>query len=198
MTGTQVYPGSYGPHSQQRLVRILAENWWLFLLRGITGLVLGIVAFGSPDLTLLSLTLVWGAYAIGDGLFALSAALLGRNGAIAPRWWLALVGISGIAAGILTLLWPDMTIRVLLVFIAAWALILGVLQIWGAILLRREISGEWLLIISGLVSIVFGVGLIARPDAGALAMVWLIGWYALIAGLSQIALALRLRNYRSS
>jgi uncharacterized membrane protein HdeD (DUF308 family) len=117
---------------------------------------------------------------------------------IAPRWWLVIVGLSGIVAGILTFMWPGITALVLLMFIAAWAIVSGVFQIWGAIRLRHEIEGEWLLGLSGLLSLAFGVIVIARPGEGALAVIWLIGWFAILLGCCHVALSLRLRKYKRS
>jgi uncharacterized membrane protein HdeD (DUF308 family) len=179
------------------LLAELAENWWLVLLRGIAAIVFGILAFFWPGLTLLALIFMWGIYAIADGILALWAAIASKGPAnIAPRWWLAIAGIAGIAAGVLAFVWPGMTALVLLMFIAAWAVVIGVLQIMGAIRLRKEIEGEWLLGLSGLLSVAFGVAIIARPGAGALAVVWLIGWFAILLGCCYVALSLRLRKYR--
>jgi uncharacterized membrane protein HdeD (DUF308 family) len=180
-----------------QLLADLAQNWWLLLLRGVAAIAFGVLTFFWPGLTLLVLIFLWGIYAIADGILALWVAIAGKDlGKIAPRWWLAIVGLSGIAAGILTFVWPGMTALVLLMFIAAWAIVIGVLQIWGAIRLRREIEGEWLLGLSGLLSIAFGVVVIARPGAGALAVIWLIGWFAILLGCCYVALSLRLRKYK--
>ena len=128
--------------------------------------------------------------------------LLGRRGfrpavaQIAPRWWLGLIGITGILAGLLTFVWPAITAQVLLVFIASWAIVTGVLQIWGAIQLRKEIEVEWMLALSGLLSVALGVALIARPGAGALAVVWLIGSFAILVGCIYISLALWLNKHK--
>jgi uncharacterized membrane protein HdeD (DUF308 family) len=178
------------------LLRALAENWWLLLLRGMGAIAFGVLAFIWPDLTLLTLTLLWGAYAIADGVFVLGAAVSGKGGEIAPRWWLALIGIAGILAGLLTFVWPGITAQVLLVFIASWAIVTGVLQIWGAIQLRKEIEVEWMLALSGLLSIALGVALMARPGAGALAVVWLIGSFAILVGCIYISLALWLNRHK--
>jgi uncharacterized membrane protein HdeD (DUF308 family) len=179
-------------------LRELAENWWLLLLRGIAAIGFGVLAFMWPGLTLLTLTFMWGFYAIADGVLALWAAIAGRGGEIAPRWWLAVVGIAGIFAGALTFIWPGMTALVLLMFIACWAIVIGVLQIWGAIRLRKEIEGEWLLGLSGLLSIAFGVIMLAQPGAGALAVAWLIGWFAILAGCVYIGLAFQLKKHKRS
>lgn len=178
------------------LRRALVQNWWLVLLRGLAAIVFGLLAFAWPGLTLLTLTLLWGAYALADGLFALWAAISGRTGERAPRWWLAFVGVASVIAGLLAFFWPGMTTLVLLTFIAFWSIVVGVLEIWGAIQLRKEIEGEWLLVLGGLLSIAFGVVLIAWPGAGALALVWMIAWYAIILGVIFVALALRLRGLK--
>lgn len=191
----QIQPGRRSPFLGLAL-RELAENWWLLLLRGIAAIAFGILAFVWPGLTLLTLTYMWGFYAIADGVLALWAAIAGRGGEIAPRWWLAVVGVAGILVGLLAFVYPGMTALVLLMFIATWAIVIGVLQIWGAIRLRREIEGEWLLGLSGLLSIAFGVIMFARPGAGALALVWLIGWFAILAGCVYIALAFQLRKHK--
>ena len=179
------------------LLADLAENWWLLLLRGIAAIAFGVLTFFWPGLTLLVLIFLWGIYAIADGILALWAAIASKGfGNIGSRWWLAIIGIAGIAAGILTFIWPGMTALVLLMFIAAWAIVSGVFQIWGAVRLRHEIEGEWLLGLSGLLSIAFGVIAIVRPGAGALAVIWLIGWFAILLGSCFIALSLRLRQYK--
>jgi uncharacterized membrane protein HdeD (DUF308 family) len=195
MSSTQIQPSQPSPFLGLAL-RELAENWWLLLLRGIAAIAFGVLAFIWPDLTLLTLTYMWGFYAIADGVLALWAAIAGRGGEIAPRWWLAVVGIAGILAGVLAFVWPAMTALVLLMFIASWAIVIGVLQIWGAIRLRKEIEGEWLLGLSGLLSVAFGVIMFAQPGAGALAVVWLIGWFAILAGCVYIALAFQLKKHK--
>jgi uncharacterized membrane protein HdeD (DUF308 family) len=177
----------------------LAENWWLLLLRGIAAIAFGVLTFFWPGLTLLVLIFLWGIYAIADGILALWAAVANKAaGKIAPRWWLAIVGLAGISAGVLTFVWPGMTALVLLMFIAAWAIISGVFQIWGAIQLRKEIEGEWMLGLSGLLSVAFGVIVIAQPGAGAVAVIWLIGWFAILLGCCYMAFSLRLRKYKRS
>jgi len=178
------------------MVRALAKNWWLLLLRGIAAIIFGVLAFAWPGLTLLTLILFYGAFALVDGVLAIIAAITG--GAPAPRWWLAIVGLLGIAAGLLTFLMPGLSALVLLFFIAGWAIATGVLQIIGAIQLRKEIDNEWLLILGGVISVLFGVGMMLAPGAGALALVWVIGTYAVILGVVFVALALRLKKHTHS
>lgn len=184
------------PLARPVLLPALAGSWWLLLLRGLTAVACGLLAFFWPSITLLALTLLWGAYAFSDGVLALCAAVFGRGSEMASRWWLAVVGAAGVFSGLLAFFVPGVTTLVLLMFIAGWAIVIGALQIWGAIQLRKEIEGEWLLVLSGLLSIAFGVLMIVQPGAGALALVWTIGWYAVLAGSIYIALAFRLKKYR--
>lgn len=170
----------------------LARNWWLILLRGVLSIAFGVLAFVWPGITLFTLVILYGAFAFVDGVVSLVAAV--RGGTPAPRWWLALVGVFGIAAGLLTLFWPQITALVLLLFIAAWAIVTGILEIVGAIRLRHEIEGEWWLIASGVLSVTFGVLLVLWPGAGALAMVLVIGSFAILLGILLIGFALRLRK----
>ena len=144
-------------------------------------------------LTLLTLILFYGAFALVDGVLAIIAAITG--GAPAPRWWLAIVGLLGIAAGLLTFLMPGLTAVVLLLFIAGWAIATGVFQIIGAIKLRKEIDNEWLLILCGVISVLFGVSMMLAPGAGALSLVWVIGAYSVVIGALFVALAFRLRKH---
>ena len=195
MSNTHIQPNRGSPFLGLAL-RELAENWWLLLLRGIAAIAFGLLAFLWPDLTLLTLVFMWGIYAISDGILALWAAIASKGGEIAPRWWLAVVGIAGILAGALAFVWPGMTALVLLMFIASWAIVIGVLQIWGAIRLRKEIEGEWLLALSGALSVAFGVIMFAQPGAGALAVIWLIGWFAILAGCVYVALAFQLKKHK--
>ena len=129
-------------------------------------------------------------------MLAIIAAITG--GAPAPRWWLVIVGLLGIAAGLLTFLMPGLSALVLLFFIAGWAIATGVFQIIGAIQLRKEIDNEWLLILGGTISVLFGIGVMLAPGAGALALVWVIGTYAVIIGVLLVALAFRLKKHAHS
>ena len=175
------------------LLHALARNWWLILLRGVCAVIFGVLTFVWPGVTLLTLVLLYGAYALIDGAIAIWAAIVG--GEPAPRWWLLIVGLLGIAAGLVTLLMPGVTALVLLFFIAFWAILTGVMQIVGAIRLRKEIDNEWMLAASGVLSVLFGVILIVQPGAGALGLIFVIGAYAVIYGAILIGLALRLRNH---
>jgi uncharacterized membrane protein HdeD (DUF308 family) len=178
------------------MLHALARCWWLVLLRGIAAIVFGVLAFIWPGLTLVTLVLLYGAFVLVDGVLALAAAVMG--GSMQPRWWLALIGALGIIVGVLTFIWPGITALVLLVFIAAWSIILGIFQIIGAIRLRKEIDNEWMLILGGALSVLFGVVLLLRPGAGALALIWLIGAYAVVFGVLLVAFALRLKQHQAA
>jgi uncharacterized membrane protein HdeD (DUF308 family) len=173
----------------------LAENWWLVLLRGIASILFGVLAFVWPGLTVFWLVLLFAAYAIVDGVLSLWAAFTGP-GVMVPRWWLVVVGLLGIAAGIVTFMYPGMTAIVLLYFIAGWMIASGVFTIVGAIALRKEIEGEWWLVLNGALSVLIGLFMFFQPGAGALALVWLIGAYALLIGISLVMLSFRLKSYK--
>ena len=183
--------GSLAPGAS--LLHALAKNWWLEVLRGVAAIIFGILAFVWPGITLLTLVLFWGAFALVDGVLAIIAAVKGGNPM--PRWWLAIVGIAGIAAGALTFLIPGLAALVLVTFIAVWAIVLGVMEIYGAIRLRKEIEGEWFLILNGVLSVIFGILILWRPGIGALALVWIIGAYAIILGIIYVAFGLKLRKH---
>lgn len=164
------------------------KNWWVLLIRGILAVLFAIMAFTLPGLTLVTLVLLYGVYALADGLTAIWV------GGQARAWWFALLGILGVIVGICTFVYPGITAVALLYLIAAWAVVRGVFEIVTAIQLRKEIHNEWMLIIAGILSVLFGVALVANPAAGALAVVWIIGAYAFIFGLMMIGLAFRLRG----
>ena len=178
------------------LLSSLADNWWLLLLRGVAAIAFGVLAFFWPGLTLITLTVLWGAYALVDGVIAIWAAFNASGGDAGPRWWLGLSGVAGILAGVVTLYYTGETTLVLLMFIAVWAIIIGALQIWGAIALRKVLQHEWLLILNGVLSIAFGVVLLAQPGTGALALAWTIAWYAIFFGCLYVAFAFKLRQYK--
>lgn len=178
------------------MVHALAKNWWMLLLRGIAAIIFGVLAFVWPGMTLLTLIMFYGAFALIDGVLAIVAAITG--GAPAPRWWLAVIGLLGIATGLLMFMMPGLTALVLLYFIAGWAIATGAFQIVGAIRLRKEIDDEWYLILGGVVSVLFGVGVMMAPGAGALALLWVIGTYAVIMGAILVALAFRLKKLAHS
>ncbi len=175
------------------MLSTVSRTWWLVALRGALAIVFGVAAFVWPGPTFDVLVLLFGAYAFFDGVVVLTFGLMaaGTHG----RWWpLVLGGIVGLAIGVLTFVQPAATALALVYVIGAWAIVTGVLEIIGAIRLRKVISNEWLMGFSGAVSIVFGALVLAQPGTGALTLVFLFGYYAILAGISQIALGLRLRR----
>ena len=171
----------------------LARNWWVFVLRGVVAILFGILAFVRPGITLEALVLLFAFWALFDGILS----LIGSVGAAQARepWWpLVLIGLLGIAAGILTLRYPGVTALALLLVIAFWSIFRGIIEIVAAVRLRDLIPGEWWLILGGIASIAFGVLLVRYPESGLLAVVWLIGFYAVIFGITQIMLGFRLKS----
>jgi uncharacterized membrane protein HdeD (DUF308 family) len=174
-------------------VDTLTRNWWVVLIRGVAGVLFGIATFFAPGVSLAVLVLLFGAYALIDGVLAVISAV--RRRGVSDRWWMLLLeGLVGIAAGIVTLVWPGITALALLYVIAAWALLTGAFEIAAAIRLRKIITGEWLLVLSGIASIGLGILLMIFPGPGALVMVLWIGAYAFVFGILLIALSLRLRS----
>ncbi|WP_296174845.1 HdeD family acid-resistance protein [uncultured Brevundimonas sp.] len=170
----------------------LHRSWWLLLLRGIIAVAFGVATFVWPGISLVSLILVYGIYAVADGILALIAAI--RGGGVAPRWWLALGGIASLAAGALAFVWPGLTALVLVYLIGFWSIVRGVLEIVGAIRLRNEIPNEWSLGLAGALSVLFGAILVVAPGTGALGLLWLIAAWAVLFGLLLIWVAFRVRR----
>jgi uncharacterized membrane protein HdeD (DUF308 family) len=175
----------------------LSRNWGWVVLRGVAAVLFGVLAFVLPGITLAVLVIVWGAYALADGILALIAAYRVRDQG-KPFWSLVIVGLLGIAAGIVTFIWPGMTALLLLLFIAAWAIVMGIFQMIAAIRLRKEIQNEWLLGLSGVLSVLFGIIMFVQPGAGALALIWVIAAYAIVFGVLLIWLGLRLKKRSES
>jgi uncharacterized membrane protein HdeD (DUF308 family) len=167
------------------------DHWWAFALRGVAAVIFGILAFAWPGVTLAVLVLLWGAYALIDGILALASAFRTDHD---HRWALLIEGIVGIGAGVASFAYPGLTALVLVYIIAFWALITGLLEIVAAVRLRKVIDNEWWLVLSGALSVLFGIVLVAAPGAGALALVWVIGAYAVLFGVILLALAFRLRS----
>lgn len=178
------------------MLQAIVRNWWMLLIQGIAAIAFGVLAFFWPGITLFVLVLLFAAYALVEGITAIGLAIAGRS---AERsWWeMLLVGLLGVAAGLIAFFWPGITALALLVIIAAWAIVRGIFEIAAAIQLRKMIKNEWLLIVAGVLSIAFGVLLLVWPAAGALAVVWLIAIYAVVFGIVAIALSLRLYQVKS-
>jgi uncharacterized membrane protein HdeD (DUF308 family) len=177
------------------MLRTLAQNWWAIVLRGVCAVLFGVGAFAWPGLTLTVLVLLYGAYALVEGVLAVACALVGRQAGPFP-WGVFLAGLAGVAVGVVTFLYPGLTALALVYLIAAWALIRGIFEIIAAVHLRKEMENEWLLGLSGLLSVVLGVLLLVAPGAGALAVLWWIGAFAIVFGVLTIMLGVRLKGVR--
>jgi uncharacterized membrane protein HdeD (DUF308 family) len=174
------------------MLHTLATNWWALALRGLVAVLFGLLTFILPGITLVTLVLLFGAYALADGIFNVIAFFR-----VASHQWALLVeGVIGIIAGILTFALPAITAIVLLYLIAFWAIFTGIFEIIAGIRLRKAITNEWLLLVMGVLSVLFGVLILFAPGAGALAIVLWIGAYALVFGVFLLALAFRLRGHR--
>jgi uncharacterized membrane protein HdeD (DUF308 family) len=178
------------------IIEKLAPYWWAFVLRGIVAILFGMLTFRAPGLSLKALILMYGAYSLSDGVLASIAAFANRKPGESFPWSILLVGIAGIAAGVMTFLYPGLTALVLLYVIAAWHIARGLSEIVVAVRLRKEIEGEGWLIAAGALSVLFGVLLFVNPGTGALALLWMIGSFALILGVILIGLGIRLRGHK--
>lgn len=179
-------------HTLRGARHVLVMRPWIPLLRGFWAVILGEVTLLLPEMSLNMLAILFGTYALGDGALALVPAL--RAPGIGPNWWLAVIGICGIVAGLLVFLWPDLSASALLNCIAIWAIVLGLCEIAGAIALREVTTIGWYWTLSGAAAITFGLVLLFRSGEGALALAWLIGSFAVIFGILLIAAAYRLRR----
>ena len=169
------------------------RNWWMYLVRGLFAIIFGILALVSPESTTLALVLLFGAYTLIDGIFAVGAGISSRR--YFDRWWaVVLEGVTGIVIGLLTFFWPHITALALVYFIAIWAIVTGIFEIVAAIQFRNVISGEWAMILSGLLSAFFGILLFVSPKTGLVSIVWLIGIYAIAFGIMGMIFAFRLRS----
>jgi uncharacterized membrane protein HdeD (DUF308 family) len=172
---------------------LLASTWDMFLVRGILAVLFGIATLLMPGITLIVLVVLFGAYALVDGVILSILAFKNRKND--SNWWLMLLtGLVSIAAGVVTFVWPGITTVSLFYVIVAWAIFTGISEVIYAIQFRKEIEGEWLLVLDGILSVAFGILLIAQPIPGALAVLWMIGIYAIVYGVMLVVLAFRLRN----
>jgi uncharacterized membrane protein HdeD (DUF308 family) len=179
---------------ERHLATLLSRSWWVLLVRGLIAIAIGVVAWFRPGLSLAALVLLFGAYMLADGILGVWTAITGRKEH--EDWGLVLLwGLIGVGVGIMTLVAPGLTAIALLFYVAAWAIATGVLEIVAAIRLRKEMRNEWLLIVGGIVSVALGVLLMARPGAGVITLVWLIGSYAVIFGLLLVILSFNVRSF---
>jgi uncharacterized membrane protein HdeD (DUF308 family) len=178
-------PGRY-----EQMSALLAQNWWAFALRGVLGIIFGLIAFLLPGVTMLSLVLVFSAYALVDGVFAIIAAV--RAMRQHERWgFLLLEGIVSIIAAAIAFLWPGITVVSFVFLVGTWAILSGGLMLSAALRLQLD-HGRWWLALGGLVSVIYGVSLIAAPFIGALVLTWWLGAYAIVFGFALIGVAIKL------
>jgi len=174
------------------LLETFKKHWWIPVLRGVAAIIFGIIAFTHPVMAVATLVLFFGAWVLIDGIFRIVGAIRDRSDS---DWgWQLVIGILGVVVGLLTFHAPGVTALALVIYIAAWALMIGATEIALAIKIRREIKGEWFLILMGLASIIFAGLLLWNPIAGAAALIWIIAWYAVIMGVLAIIFGFRLRS----
>lgn len=179
------------------LTGVLASGWWIFLLRGLAALVFGGVAVLWPSLALSTITVAFGLYALVDAAAALGSLLLGQAN-WKGRWWLGPLALAWVAAGLAAFLWPDLAALALIYAIAGWACVSGVLQLTGAVALRPEMEDEWLLMLSGAISVLFGALLFALSSAGLATLTLLVGLYSIAYGATVLGAAAVLRSKLSA
>lgn len=173
------------------MISVLVRNWWAFVIRGVLAILFGAIALFTPAVTMLSLVIVFAAYAATDGVFAIVSAV--RAAKEGERWsLLALEGVAGIVAGIAAVMWPGLTVAFFIALIAVWALVTGGFLLAASFRLDAD-HGRWWLALGAIASLVYGALLVIAPMIGALVLTWWIGTYALVFGIAQIAVALRLR-----
>jgi uncharacterized membrane protein HdeD (DUF308 family) len=180
-----------------QMLQTLARNWWALVLRGVFAVLFGVGAFFWPGITLAVLVLLYGGYLFIDGILAVLWALARRHEGSFP-WGVFLAGLASLAAGVVTLLWPGVTALALLYVVAVWAIVRGVFEIVAAFHLRRELRNEWLLALNGVLTVLLGVVLIFAPVAGVLAVLWLIGSFAIVVGILMIVLGFRLKGMKDA
>jgi uncharacterized membrane protein HdeD (DUF308 family) len=179
------------------MLMFLPGDWRVLAIRGVAAIVFGVLTLVWPGLTLWALVVLFGAYALVDGVFTFIHAFTNELSTTGQRALLLLEGVCGVAAGVIAFAWPEITALALLYLIAAWAIVTGVIEIASAVALRGVVRNGWWLGLGGLASIVFGVLLMITPGPGALVITWLIGWYAVVFGITLLMLAFRVRRAES-
>lgn len=187
-TTGQSFPGPIG-----LINAALARNWWVFVLRGVLGVIFGVIAFAYPGSTMLSLVIVFSAYAFADGILSIIAGV--RAAQQKDSWgYLVLSGVVSIVAAVAAVVWPTITVITFVVLVAFWALFGGGLMLAAAAQLNID-HGRWWLVLGGIASLIYGVLLIISPLTGALVLTWWIGAYALVLGISLIVLGIKLKSF---
>lgn len=175
----------------------LADLWWLYAVRGVFALLFGLAAIFWPGLTIAILIIIFGVFVLLDGLMMLGVGYRARH-ASPNAWNLGLQGVLNVIIGLVAFFAPIATAMALIILIAAWAVVMGVLEIIAAIRLRGRLDNEWLLVVSGIVSVLLGLSLIAAPGAGIVVMAWIIGGFSLLSSLVLFSIATRLRKLKSA
>ena len=171
-------------------VRTMSEHWWVVLLRGLLAILFGVLAFTWPGLTAVILVTIWGVYALFDGVVGIIAGIRGKWGS------LVVLGVLSILAGAVALVWPGLTAISLLWVLAIWIIVAGVMQIAAAVRLRKEVQGEWMWILSGILMVVLGLVFFMRPGAGILSVTWLIASLAIVWGILLVMLSFKLKGLK--
>lgn len=175
------------------MLAALAENWWAFLMRGIFAILFGIGALAFPGITLLVLLVLFGFYCLVDGFASLAMAFEAEK-----KGWYIIGGLVSLAAGVITFARPGVTALALLFVIGFWAIVRGITDVVVAFEIRKLVEGEWMLALGGVVSVLFGLLVLARPAGGALALIWLIAFFALILGFLLVGVGFKLRRLKKA
>lgn len=179
------------------MLQTYSKYWWLFISRGIIAVLFGLAAILLPGITLQLLVLLVGAFFFADGVLAIVGSFGTRR--VEEHWWVSLLeGVAGILIGILAIVWPGTTLVAIVLLIAAWALVTGIFEIIAAVRLRKVIIGEWFLGLGGIISVLFGLLLFVSPGTGAVALVWILGGYAIFFGILLLLLGFKLKKLLQS
>ncbi|MEO3857066.1 HdeD family acid-resistance protein [Acrocarpospora sp. B8E8] len=179
-------------HSGAKGTEMAPERWWTLAVRGVLAIIFGLIALIWPAITLKALVIVFGVYALINGATTILGAF--RDRPSGERGWLILSGLVSLAAGIAVLVWPRITALALIWLIGAWFLITGIVEIVGAVMRRKEVEGDWSMLLNGVLAALFGLILMLWPGAGAIALVALIAIFAIVLGAAMLVLAFRARN----
>ena len=179
------------------MIQALVNNWWLFLLRGVAALFLAAFSIIEPSTTWEAFVYVLGFYVFMSGMFAIGGSL---SGAAGNRWWAVFIeGLLAVAVALVMWSMPEGTANIFVYLFGAWAIITGILEIAAGVQLRDLVgSNEWLYIVAGGISLAFGVWIVRAPQQGIIAEAWIIGVYAVLYGIAQIAFSVRLRSLAST
>ena len=174
------------------MIEALASRWWIFLVRGIAAILFGVVAIAWPGISLVALTMLFGAFAFVDGVMAFGFAFTGAGGS---RWWaLVIEGLVGLGVAFFVLSQPGLSAVSLVYAVAVWAVFTGVIEIIAGVQFRDFLPNDWTYVLAGALSIVFGVLVMRNPIAGGLAIMWIIAFYSILFGLMEVFLSRRIKR----